>query len=106
MLELNKNNFEEEIKNNKIIIIDNWAIWCGPCKAMSPIFEELSKEMKDIKFAKLNVDDNTDIATKLGVMSIPTFIVFKNGKEVDRFSGSRPKSDLKAKLEAASKKQL
>ncbi|MBS3152398.1 thioredoxin [Candidatus Woesearchaeota archaeon] len=103
MLELNKDNFEKELKENKILILDAWAIWCSPCKATSPIFEELSKEIKNVKFAKLNVDDNTEIASKLGIMSIPTFIVFKNGKEVERIIGANPKSVMKAKFEAGIK---
>ncbi len=104
MLELNKSNFEKEIKSNKTLVIDLWAEWCGPCKAMEPVLEELSKEMKGITFAKLNVDQNSDIASRLGVMSIPTFIVFKDGKETGRIIGANPKSVIKAKLEAASKK--
>ncbi len=103
MLELNKENFEKETEKG-IVIVDLWAEWCGPCKAMSPLFEELSKEMKDIKFAKLNVDDNTDIAQKFGVMSIPTFIVFKNGKVIERIIGSSSKSNFKSKIETAVKK--
>ena len=104
MLELNKSNFDKELKDNKIIAVDFFAEWCGPCKAMSPIFEEISKEIKDIIFAKLDVDENSDIASKLGVMSIPTFIVFKNGKEAERIIGANPKSVMKAKLEVTAKK--
>ncbi len=76
---------------------------CGPCKAMSPIFEELSKELKNVKFAKLNVDEHTDIASKYNVMSIPTFLIFKGGKEVGRIIGGNPKSVLKSKIESAIK---
>ena len=101
MLELNKSNFEKEIKANKLIVIDLWAEWCGPCKAMGPTFEELSKEMKNITFAKLNVDENSNIASELGVMSIPTFLIFKNGKEVGRIIGANPKSSMKSKIESA-----
>lgn len=103
MLELNKNNFEKEIKNNKLIAIDLWASWCGPCRAMAPVFEELSKEMKNVTFAKLNVDENQNIASGLGVMSIPTFIIFKNGNEVDRIIGANSKAFMKSKIESALK---
>ncbi len=103
MLELNKSNFVKETEKG-VVVVDFSASWCGPCKMMIPIFEEVSKEMKDVKFTKVDVDDNPDIAQKFGVMGIPTFIVFKNGKEVDRSTGAVPKSSLKAKLEAASKK--
>ncbi len=102
MLELNKNNFEKEISKG-IVVIDLWASWCGPCRAMAPIFEELSKEMKNVTFAKLNVDENQNIASGLGVMSIPTFIIFKDGNEVDRIIGANSKSLMKSKIEAMMK---
>ena len=103
MLELNKNNFEKEVKNNKILVLDAWAVWCAPCRITSPIFEDLSKEMKNITFAKLNVDENQEIASKFGIMSIPTFIIFKDGKEADRIIGANPRSLLKSKIEAVLK---
>jgi len=104
MLEINESNFEKEIKGSKLVVIKFEAEWCGPCRAMAPIFGELSKEMKDVKFAKLDVDRSPNIASQLEVMGIPTFIVFKNGKEADRFSGAVPKSLLKSKIESAIKK--
>ena len=100
MLQLNKSNFNEEIKKGKVVI-DLWAEWCSPCRGMAPIFEALSKEMKDVKFAKLNVDENQEIASKLRVMSIPTFLIFKDGKEVERVIGSMSKDALKSKIESA-----
>lgn len=103
MLELTESNFSKETKD-KTIVIDFWAEWCGPCKAMAPVFEELSKELKNVTFAKVNVDNNQEIASKFNVMGIPTFIILKNGKEVDRIVGSNPKSVLKSKIEAVSKK--
>lgn len=103
MLELNKSNFEKEIRSG-IVVVDNWASWCAPCRAMSPIFEALSKEMKDIKFAKLNVDESPEIASEYGVMSIPTFLILKDGKEVNRIIGTMPKEVMKAKISAAIKK--
>ena len=87
-----------------VVIIDFWAAWCGPCRAMAPAFEELSKEMPKVLFAKVNVDDNQEIAVKYGIMGIPCFLIFKNGKEVDRIVGSNPKAVLKAKIDAAEKR--
>lgn len=83
------NDFNEQVKNHKgIVIVDFWAPWCGPCKMFGPIFESVSKKLNDIKFCKLNVDeDENDISRSLGVMSIPTTIVFKNGVEVKRNIG-------------------
>ena len=104
MLELDKSNFDKEIKSDKLVVVDFWASWCGPCKAMSPILEDLSKEMKNVVFAKVNVDENTDLPSKLGIMSIPTFVVFKDGKEVERIIGSNSKVVMKAKIETAIKK--
>ncbi len=99
MLEINENNFEKEIlKSDKNVVIDFWAEWCGPCKVMSPVFEELSRELREVRFVKLNVDENQEISSQLGVMSIPTFIVFKNGKEVGRVVGSMSKNSLKEKI--------
>jgi thioredoxin 1 len=95
MLELTNDNFQKEIKTGKIVI-DFWAEWCGPCKVMGPVFEELSKEMKDVKFAKVNVDHSPEIAQEFGVQGIPTFVVIKNGKLLDSTSGSRSKSALKS----------
>ena len=84
-----KNNFKEEVLNNKgITIVDFWAPWCGPCKMFGPIFESAKENHSDIKFCKLNVDEDTnDISRDFGVMSIPTVIAFKDGKEIKRNIG-------------------
>ena len=83
-----KNNFKEEVINyNGICIVDFWATWCGPCKMLSPIFEQAEETNNNIKFCKVNVDDNEDVARSLGVMSIPTIILFKNGEEIKRHIG-------------------
>jgi len=89
-------NFKEEVLNNKgITIVDFWAPWCGPCKMFGPIFENAKDEFKDIKFCKLNVDeDESDISKNLGVMSIPTVIAFKDGKEIKRNIGFMNKDSL------------
>ena len=83
------NNFNEEVINNKgLTIVDFFADWCGPCKMFSPIFENVSNKFNDIKFCKLNVDENSEeISRKLGVMAIPTIILFKDGVEIKRNIG-------------------
>ncbi|MEA3430909.1 MAG: thioredoxin [Nanoarchaeota archaeon] len=98
MLELNDTNFEEETSKGTVII-DFFAPWCGPCQMMAPIFEELSSEVEGIKFAKVNTQDNQNLAQKFAVMSIPCFIILKDGKETDRIIGGMPKDVLKEKLE-------
>lgn len=96
MMSLTKNNIEKELKGK--IIIDFWADWCYPCKEMSPVFEEISKEIKGLKFAKMDVDEEPELASKFGVMSIPTFLFLKDGKEIKRFVGVMAKSSLKEKI--------
>src|SRR3989344_4353698 len=96
MLELNQDNFEKEVlKSDKPVIIDFWAEWCQPCHLLSPVVEELSKELTNIKFAKLDVDSNQRLATKYEVMGIPTLIIFKDGQELDRLVGYQNKVVLK-----------
>jgi thioredoxin 1 len=98
---LTEENFEKEVMNyKKIVIIDFWAEWCGPCKMMSPVFEELSKEMIDVKFAKVDTDEAPHIAAQFGIQGIPTLLFVKNGKEVDRIVGFSPKAVLKSKIKA------
>ncbi len=106
MIEINSANFSKEVESSDMpVFIDFWASWCGPCRLMSPVFEELSKDYeKKIKFAKLNVDESQDIAARYGVMSIPTLVLFNKGTEVDRIVGFTPKPALKAKIEALAKK--
>ena len=94
---LTEDNFEEEVlKSDVPVMVDFWAPCCGPCKMMGPVVEELAREYGDkkIKIAKMNVDENNETPGKLGVMSIPTFILFKGGKNVDRRSGGMPKEKL------------
>lgn len=92
--------FEENIKKYKTIVIDCWAPWCGPCRIVAPVIDELAKEMAGkIVFGKLNVDENPIISGNLQIMSIPTMLVYKDGNLVDRFVGANPKEELKKKLE-------
>lgn len=95
-LKLSSENFKEEVLNSeKPVLVDFYADWCGPCNAMSPVIEELAKELEGkAKVGKINVDENSDIAVEYNVMSIPTFIVFKNGKEEKRLVGLRDKEEL------------
>lgn len=99
MEHLTESNFKEKTAKGNVIV-DFWAEWCGPCKMIGPIFEELSKEMKDIAFTKLNVDENGEIAGEHGVRGIPTMILFTDGKEVGRIVGFMPKEALKSKIES------
>ena len=96
VISLNENNFEEEVlKSDKPVLIDFWASWCGPCRMMSPVIDEIAEEMKDeVKVCKINIDEEQNLAVKYNVMSIPTFIVFKNGTEVDRSVGVQDKSEI------------
>jgi len=104
VLELDAESFKKEVTEGPgPIIIDFWASWCGPCQAMAPVFEELSKDPDfegKVKFAKVSSEDHPDIASASHVTGIPCLIVFKDGKEVDRIVGFAPKEALKAKIEA------
>lgn len=95
-LKLSSENFEKEVlKSEKPVLVDFYADWCGPCNAMAPVIEELAKELeKKAKVGKINVDENSDIAVEYNVMSIPTLIIFKNGKEEKRLVGLRDKEEL------------
>ena len=99
-LEITDADVEDNIKKYETIVIDCWAPWCGPCRMVHPIIEELAKEMQGkIVFGKLNVDENPMTSAKHQIMSIPTLLIFKNGTLVDRLIGAMPKPQLKAKLE-------
>lgn len=94
MIELNKENFESEVlQSQKIVMVDFWAQWCGPCKALAPIIEEVEKELDSEKviLAKLNVDEDIETARQYGVMTIPTLVVFKDGKNVASLTGLKTK---------------
>ncbi len=95
IIKVNSQNFEEEvIKSEKPVLIDFYADWCGPCKMLSPIIDEIAEENSEIKVVKVNVDDSQDLAMKYQVMSIPTLVVIKNGEEVNRSVGLIDKSQV------------
>lgn len=100
VVNLNEKNFEEEVlKSDKTILIDFWASWCGPCKMMSPVVDEIAEEMKGtVKVCKINIDEEQNLAVKYNVMSIPTFVVIKAGKEIGRTIGVQDKEEIKKLL--------
>lgn len=97
IIKLNKENFEKEVvQSEKNVLVDFYADWCGPCKMLSPILEEIASELGEkVKVGKLNVDESNDLAFEYEVMSIPTLILFENGKVVDRLTGLRSKDEIR-----------
>ena len=98
-INVNKNNFSQEVMDSdKPVLMDFWAPWCGPCRMVVPLVEEIARERSDIKVVKINVDEEQELAMQFGVMSIPTLVVMKNGKIVNQVTGARPKAQILAML--------
>lgn len=97
-VELTDSNFDRFVKENENVVIDCWAAWCGPCRMLSPIIEQLAEEKTNIAFAKLDVDQNRTVTMRYGIMSIPTLLYFKNGTLVDKTLGALPRQMVEARL--------
>lgn len=102
-VEINDSNFAQVVLHSqKPVLVDFWAPWCGPCLQLAPVMEELAEELGDkASFVKINVDGNQEIATRYGIRSIPTIIVFRDGKPMHHLIGFKPKKELKKRLEEA-----
>lgn len=100
ILKLTDADFEEKVKSEPLIVVDFWAEWCGPCRMVAPVLEELANEYSDrLAVGKVNVDENRQTAARFGIRSIPTLMFFRDGSRVDQVIGAHPKATIKAKID-------
>ena len=99
VLKIDKNNFEQVKNSGKVVLLDFYADWCGPCRMVSPIVDEIAEERQDIIVGKINVDEQEELASAFGVFSIPTLVVIKNGEVVEQSAGAKPKARILAMLD-------
>ena len=98
---VNTGNFRGAVEEDKgVVVVDFFATWCGPCKMLATVFESVSEEVRDAKFVKVDIDESLELAQKFGISTVPTMMIFKDGKVVDKLVGFMPKESLKSKVEA------